>query len=191
MNKFKILFLSVLSSLLLLGTSSVVLADVYPGTNYEILSDLVVKEINTGEIIEFYSIELKEAFLESKSVYQTRSNATGVADNRSKYSHSYYGTSTSGAMTGTAYGGAGGATLTLSAGIGFTDPKYGWGFNLETSVSHNVPPYTYGYIRLKSSYKVNVYKLEVRYLGTNKWVPAGETRIPSNKKVWSELATWK
>ena len=89
------------------------------------------------------------------------------------------------------YGGKAGATLTVGAGVSFSAPESGAGLSLNHSVSHNVPPYTYGYIRLKASYTVNVRKLEVRYLGTNKWVPAGQTSTISNVSVWSELVTWK
>ena len=189
MIKLKILFFSLLSSLLFLVTTSTVFADIYPGTNYEIVSNRVIKDINTGELLSFYTTELRDAYLESKSMYQTRSNATGVADYRTKYSHSYESSATSGALSSTAYGGKAGATLTIGAGASFSAPESGVGLSLNHSVSHNVPPYTYGYIRLKASYTVNVRKLEVRYLGTNKWVPAGETSTISNVSVWSELVT--
>ena len=191
MIKLKLLFFSVLSNLFFLVTTSTVFADVYPCTNYEIVSNRVVKDINTGELLSFYTTELIDAYLESKSTYQTRSNETGVADYRTSYSHSYKSSATSGALSSTAYGGKVGATLTLSAGVGFSAPESGAGLSLTHSVSHNIPPYTYGYIRLKASYTVNVRKLEVRYLGTNKWVPAGETSTISNVSVWSELVTWK
>lgn len=191
MIKLKILFFSLLSSLLFLVTASTVFADVYPGTHYEIVSNRIIKDINTGELLSFYTTELRDAYLESKSMYQTRSNATGVADYRTKYSHSYESSATSGALSSTAYGGKAGATLTIGAGASFSAPESGVGLSLNHSVSHNVPPYTYGYIRLKATYTVNVRKLEVRYLGTNKWVPAGETSTISNISVWSELVTWK
>ena len=193
MIKLKLLFFSLLSSLLFLVTTSTVFADVYPGTNYEIVSNRIVKDINTGELLSFYTTELRDAYLESKSTYQTRSNATGVADYRTSYSYSYSykSSATSGARSSTAYGGKAGATLTVGAGVSFSAPESGAGLSLNHSVSHNVPPYTYGYIRLKASYTVNVRKLEVRYLGTNKWVPAGETSTISNVSVWSELVTWK
>ena len=139
--------------------------------------------------MSFYTTELRDAYLESKSMYQTRSN--GIADYRTSYSYSYKKSTTSGAVSSTAYGGKAGATLTVSAGVSFSDPESGAGLGLNHSVSHNVPPYTYGYIRLKASYTVNVRNLEVRYLGTNKWVPAGETSTISNVSVWSELVTWK
>ena len=51
MIKLKILFFAVLSSLVFLVSTSTVFADVYPGTNYEIVSNHVVKDINTGEIL--------------------------------------------------------------------------------------------------------------------------------------------
>ena len=191
MIKLKILFFAVLSSLVFLVSTSTVFADVYPGTNYEIVSNHVVKDINTGELLSFYTTELRDTYLESKSMYQTRSNATGVADYRTSYSYSYKSSATSGARSSTAYGGKAGATLTVGAGVSFSAPESGAGLSLNHSVSHNVPPYTYGYIRLKASYTVNVRKLEVRYLGTNKWVPAGETSTISNVSVWSELVTWK
>lgn len=189
MIKLKILFFSVLSSLLFLVTTSTVFADVYPGTNYEIVSNRVIKDIATGELLSFYTTELRDTYLESKSMYQTRSN--GVADYRTRYSHSYKKSTTSGPVSSTAYGGKSGATLTVGAGVGFSAPESGAGLSLNHSVSHNVPPYTYGYIRLKASYTVNVRKLEIRYLGTNKWVPAGNSSTISNVSVWSELVTWK
>ena len=189
MIKLKLLFFSVLSSLFFLVTTSTVFADVYPGTNYEIVSNRVVKDINTGELLSFYTTELRDAYLESKSTYQTRSNATGLEDYRTRYSHSYKSSATSEALSSTAYGGKTGATLTISAGVSFSAPESGAGLSLNHSVSHNVPPYTYDYIRLKASYKVNVRTLEVRYLGTNKWVPAVETSTISNVSVWSELVT--
>ena len=139
--------------------------------------------------MSFYTTELRDTYLESKSMYQTRSN--GVADYRTRYSHSYNRSITSGPVSSTAYGGKAGATLTVSAGVNLSAPESEAGLSLNHSVSHNVPPYTYGYIRLKASYTVNVRKLEVRYLGTNKWVPAGETSTISNVSVWSELVTWK
>ena len=191
MIKLKLLFFSVLSNLFFLVTTSTVFADVYPCTNYEIVSNRVVKDINTGELLSFYTTELRDAYLESKSTYPTRSNATGLADYRTRYSHSYKSSATSEALSSTAYGGKAGATLTISAAVNFSAPESGSGLSLNHSVSHNVPPYTYGYIRLKASYTVNVRKLEVRYLGTNKWVPAGQTSTISNVSVWSELVTWK
>jgi len=51
MIKLKLLFFSLLSSLLFLVTTSTVFADVYPGTNYEIVSNRIVKDINTGELL--------------------------------------------------------------------------------------------------------------------------------------------
>ena len=101
MIKLKLLFFSLLSSLLFLVTTSTVFADVYPGTNYEIVSNRVVKDINTGELLSFYTTELRDTYLESKSMYQTRSNATGVADYRTRYS--YKSSTTSGARSSTAY----------------------------------------------------------------------------------------
>ena len=101
-------------------------------------------------------------------MYQTRSNATGVVDYRTSYSYSYESSATSRALSSTVYGGKAKATLTVSVVVGFSAPESGFGLSLNHSVSHNVPPYTYGYIRLKASYTVNVRKLEVRYLGTNK-----------------------
>ena len=53
MIKLKLLFFSLLSSLLFLVTTSTVFADVYPGTNYEIVSNRIVKDINTGELLSF------------------------------------------------------------------------------------------------------------------------------------------
>ena len=103
-------FFSLLSSLLFLVTTSTVFADVYPGTNYEIVSNRIVKDINTGELLSFYTTELRDAYLESKSTYQTRSNATGVADYRTKYSHSYKKSTTSGPVSSTAYGGKAGGS---------------------------------------------------------------------------------
>ena len=126
MIKLKILFFSVLSSLLFLVTASTVFADIYPGTNYEIVSNRIIKDINTGELLSFYTTELRDAYLESKSMYQTRSNATGVADYRTKYSHSYESSATSGALSSTAYGGKAGATLTLSAAVSFSAPESGF-----------------------------------------------------------------
>lgn len=181
--------MSLLSSLLFLGISSTVSADVVPGTNYEIVSNLVVKDVNTGEVLRFYTPELRDAFLQSTSGIQTRSNATGVADYRTKYLRSYNYTATSGPMSITAYGGKAGASLTVNAGVKFSKKRFR--FSLGGSVTHKVPPYTYGYIRLKSSYTAKVSKLEVRYLGTNKWVPAGEASTLANVRVWSELHTWK
>ena len=189
MRKFKIFFVYLLSSLLFLGISTAVSADVIPGTNYETVSNLVVKDVNTGEVLRFYTPELRDAFLQSTSRYQTRSNATGVADYRTTYLRSYNDTATSGPVSTTAYGGKAGASLTVNAGASFSHK--GFGFSLGGSVTHKVPPYTYGHIRLKSSYTVKVSKLEVRYLGTNKWVPAGESSTLANVRVWSELRTWK
>lgn len=139
--------------------------------------------------MNFHTVELRDAFLQSKSGYQTRSNATNVAGYRTRYHRSYNATATAGAVSPTAYGGKAGASLTVNAGVRFS--AKGFGFKLGGSVTHKVPPYTYGYIRLKSSYKVNVSKLEVRYLGTNTWVPAGESSTISNVRVWGELHTWK
>ena len=58
MIKLKLLFFSVLSNLFFLITTSTVFADVYPCTNYEIVSNRVVKDINTGELLSFYTTEL-------------------------------------------------------------------------------------------------------------------------------------
>lgn len=65
MIKLKLLFFSVLSNLFFLVTTSTVFADVYPCTNYEIVSNRVVKDINTGELLSFYTTELRDAYLES------------------------------------------------------------------------------------------------------------------------------
>ena len=61
MIKLKLLFFSLLSSLLFLVTTSTVFADVYPGTNYEIVSNRIVKDINTGELLSFYTTEFRDA----------------------------------------------------------------------------------------------------------------------------------
>ena len=126
MIKLKLLFFSVLSNLLFLVSTSTVFADVYPCTNYEIVSNRVVKDINTGELLSFYTTELRDAYLESKSTYQTRSNATGVANYRTSSSHSYKSSATSGSLSSTAYGGKAGATLTLSAAVSFSAPESGF-----------------------------------------------------------------
>ena len=63
MIKLKLLFFSLLSSLLFLVTTSTVFADVYPGTNYEIVSNRIVKDINTGELLSFYTTELRDTYL--------------------------------------------------------------------------------------------------------------------------------
>ncbi|EFN97292.1 hypothetical protein SMSK321_0392 [Streptococcus mitis SK321] len=76
--------------------------------------------------MSFYTTELRDAYLESKSTYQTRSNATGVADYRTSSSHSYKSRATSGSLSSTAYGGKAGATLTLSAAVSFSAPESGF-----------------------------------------------------------------
>ena len=63
MIKLKLLFFSLLSSLLFLVTTSTFFADIYPGTNYEIISNRVVKYINTGELLSFYTTELRDTYL--------------------------------------------------------------------------------------------------------------------------------
>lgn len=86
---------------------------------------------------------------------------------RTIYLQSHNTTVTSGLVSTTAYGGKAGASLTAITGVSFSYNRFG--FSLGGSMTHKVPPSTYGYIRLKSSYTVKVSKLEVRYLGTNKW----------------------
>ena len=67
--------------------------------------------------MSFYTTEIRDAYFESKSMYQTRSN--GVADYRTRYSHSYKKSTTSGPVSSTASGGKSGATLTVGAGVVF------------------------------------------------------------------------
>ena len=94
MIKLNYVFLCTIMSIFLVTTSTFLLMSI-PGTNYEIVSNRVVKDINTGELLSFYTTEPRDAYLESKSTYQTRSNATGLEDYRTRYSHSYKSSATS------------------------------------------------------------------------------------------------
>lgn len=184
----KLLILLMLSLICLVGVDSAK-AETIPGTNLEIVSKLVVKDVSSGTYYQFETLEGRNIFVESNTKYKSRSN--GVRATRRIFSHSYRDSGTSSAISTTAYGGRAGASLTVSAGAGFTHPKYGLGLSLGISATHNVPPYTYGYIILKSTFTVNVYRLEVQYYGSNRWHSAGRVHTFSNIRTWSELRTWK
>ncbi|HFI0853899.1 TPA: hypothetical protein ACGO7S_001200 [Streptococcus suis] len=188
MKKLKMLFLLTIS-LFCLGNVMVAKAESIPGTNLEIISDLTLKVANSETYYQFETLEGRDLFIEANSKYKSRSN--GVSLTRSIFSHSYQDSATSSAVSSTAYGGRAGSSLTVSAGVGFTHPKFGIGFSLDHAVTHNVPPYTYGHIVLKSTFTVNVYNFQVQYQGSNTWHSAGKVHKLSNIRTWSELKTWK
>lgn len=80
--------------------------------------------------------------------------------------------------------------MSISSGQSFSSSQYGIGFTYGSAATHFVPPYKYGYIVLKASFTVNIYKLEVKYQGTNEWRPAGRIKTFSNTNVWTELRTY-
>lgn len=185
-RKFAILFLF---SLLCLCTAVVSHAETTTVSSYEIISDLVIKDNANGTIYEFNSVEFRDDFLTNNSQYQTR--LSGVADTRRTFVRSIRKSFTSGPLSITAYGGAAGATVTAPLTFTFSDPQTGLGVSVTLGTSHNVPPYTYGYIVAKVHYNLNEYNLFVRYLGTNTYVPAGKAYDISNVSGWTELKTWK
>ena len=159
-----------LFSLLTFGIFLDVKADTIPSPDFEVIAELVLKEKKTGVIYEFENLETREQFLKSRNI--TPSNASsfrsyGVSSVRRTYLSSYRDTAVSGRVSYTV--------------VGFT---YG------SAATHFVPPYKYGYIVLKASFTVNIYKLEVKYQGTNEWRPAGRIKTFSNKNVWTELRTY-
>lgn len=156
---------------------------------YEIISTLVIKDNTNGIIYKFNSVECRDAFLNNNSKYETRSS--GVADVRRTFVRSRRVLYTTGPLSITAYGGKAGATVTSPLAVGFTDPKTDLGGTVHLGTSHNVPPNTYGHIVGKIRYNVDEYNLSVRYLGTNKYVPAGKSYGISNVNGWTELKTWK
>ena len=87
-------------------------------------------------------------------------------------------------------GGSSGVSVSISSGQSFSSSEYGIGFTYGSAATHFVPPYKYGYIVLKASFTVNIYKLEVKYQGTNEWRPAGRIKTFSNTNVWTELRTY-
>lgn len=190
MNKLKLMILSLLG-ILSFGTVMVAQSETISNSSYEIISDLIVKDTVNSLVYQFDSVDFRDQFLEANSGIQTRSNATGVADSRRKFVSSVRKTLTSGAISSTVYGGKAGASISSDASFGFTDPTSGLGFNLGRSVTHNVPPYTYGHIIGKASYNLNTYRIELRYLGTNRYVSGGTAYSISNVNTWTELRTWK
>jgi len=165
MNKLKLIFL-LLFSLLTFGIFLDVKADTIPGSDFEVVSELVLKENKTGVIYEFENLETREQFLKSRNI--TPSNASSFRS----------------------YGGSSGASVSISSGQSFSSSEYGIGFTYGSAATHFVPPYKYGYIVLKASFTVNIYKLEVKYQGTNEWRPAGRIKTFSNTNVWTELRTY-
>lgn len=188
MNKLKFIVISFLS-VFFLGTAVVVGADTIPGTNYEVISDLSIKDVSSNIVYEFYSTDLRDDFIMANSQYQSRSN--GVADYRKIFVSSTRQSYTTGPISATVYGGQAGASVTSQANVSFTVPKTNIGVNIGGSVTHNVPPRTYGYIVGKSSYNLNKYNLQVRYLGTNNYVSAGVAYDVSNVSTWTALHTWR
>ncbi|NQQ99827.1 hypothetical protein HO839_03890 [Streptococcus suis] len=188
MKKMRILLL-LLVGLFSFGAYATAEAEDIPGTNLEIISELILKEAHSETYYQFETLEARDLFIESNSKYKSRSN--GISLTRSVFSHSYQDSATSPGVSSIAYGGQAGASLTISAGVSFSVPKYNIGFSLENSVTHNIPPYTYGQIVLKSTFTVNVYDFQVQYLGTNTWYSAGKVNKLTNIRVWSELKTWK
>lgn len=90
--------------------------------------------------------------------------SSGVSATRRVYLYSYGDSATSPGLSRTAYGGRAGASVSLSAGASFSHPKYGIGLSLSYTATHNVPPYTYGQIALKSTFTVNVYDTVNNYV---------------------------
>lgn len=187
MKKFKFLIVSSLSLLLLSG-GYVAQADAATTSNFEVVSELVLRETGTDTIYKFDSARTRDEFLKSSSGYSVRSS--GVSSTRRKLARSYTSYSRTVPMGRVAYGGQAGAALTLGRGASFSDEKTGVGYTLEESVTHNVPPYKYGQIALRGSCTVNVYNLEVQYLGTKTWRPAGQVTTYSNIRTWTVLNTW-
>lgn len=192
MNRLKSIFL-LLFSLLTFGIFLDVKADTIPNPDFEVISELVLKENKTGVIYEFENLETREQFLKSRNI--TPSNASsfrsyGVGSVRRTYLSSYRDTAVSGRVSYTVYGGSSGASVSISSGQSFSSSEYGIGFTYGSAATHFVPPYKYGYIVLKASFTVNIYKLEVKYQGTNEWRPAGRIKTFSNTNVWTELRTY-
>ncbi|HFR3185159.1 hypothetical protein [Streptococcus suis] len=188
MKKIRMMLLLMIS-LFCLGSFVVAKAESVPGTNLEIISEMTLKESQSDTYYLFETLEARDLFIESNSKYKLRSN--GVSLTRSVFSHSYRDSATSHGVSSIAYGGQAGASLTISAGLGYSVPKYNIGLSLENSATHNVPPYTYGQIVLKSTFTVNVYNFQVQYQGSNTWHSAGKVHKLSNIRTWSELRTWK
>ena len=188
MSKVKFIILSFLS-IICLCITTISHAETTAVTNYEIISELVIKDNANGTIYKFNSVELRDYFINNNSKYQTRS--AGVADVRRTFVRSIRKTLSSGAISNTAYGGVAGATVTSPLTFNFTDPQTGIGISVNLGTSHNVPPHTYGHIVAKVQYNLNEYNLSVRYIGTNTYVPAGKAYDISNVFGWTELRTWK
>lgn len=192
MNRPKLIFF-LLFSLLTFGIFLDVKADTIPSSDFEVVSELVLKENKTGVIYGFENLETREQFLKSRNI--TTSNVSsfrsyGVSSVRRTYLSSYRDTAVSGRVSYTVYGGSSGASVSISSGKIFSSSEYGIGFTYGSVATHFVPPYKYGYIVLKASFTVNIYKLEVKYQGTNEWRPAGRIKTLSNKNVWTELRTY-
>lgn len=98
-----------LFSLLTFGIFLDVKADTIPSPDFEVISELVLKENKTGVIYEFENLETREQFLKSRNI--TSSNASsfryyGVSSVRRTYLSSYRDTAVSGRVSYTVYGGA-------------------------------------------------------------------------------------
>lgn len=187
-SKIKITFLSLLS-IFMFGNFSPVKAEIIPGTNYENVSALVIKEQGSDTYYKFDSNEAKKLFLESNSNFQTRSY--GVSLTRRIYSHSYNGSTRRYNASAVINGGSTGVTHTVSRSVGFTDPDTGLGFTLGSSTTFTAPRYTNAKLVMWGTYRAHVYRLQVQYRGTNRWVNAGTVTTYTNVQTHYTTQTWR
>ena len=125
-------------------------AEVIPGTNYKILSDLVLQDRETGVIYTFENLEVRTAFV------------SGIEEDQAVLEKNFETREMGEDLVDKVYGGEEGQMMEWTESKGF-----GWNW-FSSTISYPVPAGKYGIIRLETRYKNETYRLEQegKLLGT-------------------------
>lgn len=186
MKFIKAILLTITLSLSFLITPTIK-ADIIPGTNYEIISELTLRDTSTNAVYQFSNQTAKNIFLEQMIGISTRSY-TPHARRQSvirRYSYVWQ----SGHITGTVYGGPYGGTINVGPTFGFTTER-GFSLNVNQGASYNVPPHQYGNVVIKANISATQYKIEQRAPG-GKWQSAGTATVAYPTSAWYAPVYWR
>lgn len=191
MSKLKAFISLFISLIFVLGFSSTNFkADVVPGTNYEIISDLTLYDKTTNELYEFENEEVLGAFLDEKRSISFRSYVP--SERRSVVEKVYNKTHTSDHLITTVSGGSHGGTMSLSYGTSVT--VEGLTSSIGYGVSYTVPKNKKGNIVLKTKVEYTQYRLESRirigYQNYTKWQYAGSYTSKKIISNWYAPVYW-
>lgn len=191
MSKIKVFICVFVSLIFVLGFSSTdVNADVIPGTNYEIISDLALYDKTTNELYEFENEEVLGAFLDEKRSISSRSYVP--SESRSVVEKVYSKIHTSGHQITTVFGGPHGGTMSLEYGVSVNAEDLTSSIN--HGVSYTVPKNKKGNIVVKTKIEYTQYRRESRmklgYQNYTKWQYAGSYTVKKIVSNWYAPVYW-